>query len=94
MAVGDTVGLFADGHTFWAVFRLTSFIGALDFTFRFLAFHIANCVSGFLATGVASGRSFKIINILYLVLADGVTNCGAFRVIAFPGALRVAVWFR
>ncbi len=61
MAVGDTVGLFADGHTFGAVFRLTSFIGALDFTFRFLAFHIANGVSGFLATGVASGRSFKLL---------------------------------
>lgn len=64
LAVSDAVGLFANSDTFRAVFSLTSFVGALDFTFGFLALHVANCVSGFLATGVASRGSMKLKIIL------------------------------
>lgn len=54
MAVGDAVGLFADGDALGAVFGLARFIRALDFAFGFLALHVADCVSRFLAAGVAS----------------------------------------
>ena len=54
MTVGYTVRLFANCYTFRAVFSFTGFVRALDFTFRFLTFHITNSVSRFLATGVAS----------------------------------------
>ena len=50
------------------------------FTFRLLAFHITYCISGFLATGVASGR-----------LTHGVTNSRTFGVITLPSTLRVTL---
>jgi len=37
---------------------------------------------------------FKLKLIIYLVLTNWVTDCRAFRIVAFPGALRVAVGIR
>ena len=72
LAVGHTVRLFANCDTFGAVFRFAGFVRALDFAFRFLAFHITNGVSWFLATGVASRRSFK----LFMFLIFGTRRLG------------------
>lgn len=54
LTMSDAVRLFADSHTFRAIFSFTRLIRALNFTFRFLTFHITHCVSGFLAASVAS----------------------------------------
>jgi len=80
LAVSNAMRLFANCHTLGAVEHFTAFIGALNFTFRFFTLHIANCVLGFSATGVA-----------FRGLAYGIANGRAMRVITFPGALGMAL---
>jgi hypothetical protein len=49
LAMGNTVGLFADGHTFRAVFSFTGLVWAFNFTIGFFTFNITDSVSWFLA---------------------------------------------
>jgi len=44
LAMCHAMWSFADCYTFWAVKHLASFVWALDFTFRLLAFHVADGV--------------------------------------------------
>ena len=78
LAVGDAVRLFADGDALGAVEHLAAFIRAFNFTFRFLAFDIANGVLGLSARSVALRR-----------LAHWVANSRAVRIVTLPRALRV-----
>ena len=78
LAVGHTVRLFANCDTFGAVFRFAGFVRALDFAFRFLAFHITNGLSRFLATGVASRRSFKLFMFIIWYSQTGSQMAGHF----------------
>ena len=54
LAMSDAMWHFADGNTFWAIFSFTSFIWAFNFAFWFFAFNIANCISWFLTTCMAT----------------------------------------
>ena len=80
LAVSNAVRLFADSDAFRAVEHFASFIGAFNFTFGFLTFDIADGVLGFSTRSVTFRR-----------FADRVANCRAVRIIALPGALRVAL---
>jgi len=73
LAVGNAVGLFADGDALGAVEHFASFIRAFDLALGFLAFYVANSVFRLGAGSVAFGR-----------LANGVANRRAVRVVTFP----------
>ena len=49
LAMRDTMGRFADGHTFGAIFSLAGFVRAHDLAVGFLTFDITHCVFGLLA---------------------------------------------
>jgi hypothetical protein len=73
LAVSNAVGLFADSNTFRAVKHFASFIRALDLTFRFFTFYIANCVFRFSTASVAFWR-----------FTDWVANSRTMRIVTFP----------
>ena len=73
LTVSYTMRSFANCYTFWAIEHFASFIWAFNFTLRFLAFNIANCVFGFGTASVAFWR-----------FAYWVADSGAVWVITFP----------
>ena len=80
LAMSNAMRLFADSYALRAVEHLATFVRAFDFTFRFFAFDIANCVFRF-GTGSMAFRR----------LADWIADCRAMRIVAFPGALGMAL---
>jgi hypothetical protein len=82
LTVSDTVRLFANSDTLWAVEHFTTFIRAFNFTFGFFTFYITDGVLRFGTGGVTLGG-----------FANWVTYCWAVRIVAFPRALRVAFGF-
>jgi len=80
LAMSYAMRLFANSYALRAIKHFASFIRAFDFTFWFFAFDVANCVFR-LGTGSMALRRF----------ADWIANSRAMRIVAFPGALRVAL---
>ena len=73
LTVSDTMRLFADCYTFWAVEHLATFIWAFNFAFWFFAFYITDGVSWFSAGSMAFRR-----------FAYWVADSWAVRIVAFP----------
>ena len=73
LAMGNAVGLFAYCYALRAIEHFAAFVWALNFTFRFLAFYITNCISWLCATSMT-----------FRWLAYWVANCWAMWVITFP----------
>jgi hypothetical protein len=81
LAMSYAMRLFANSNTLRAIKHFTSFIGTFNFAFWFFAFNIANCVFRFSARSVAFRR-----------FANRIANSWAVGIIAFPGALRMALF--
>ncbi len=82
LAMSDAVRLFAYSNALRTVEHFATFIWAFNLAFGFFTFYITDCVFWFGARSVAFGR-----------LANGITNCWAMGIIAFPGALRMTLNF-
>jgi hypothetical protein len=80
LAMSDAMRLLAHRHAFRTIEHFASFIRAFNFTFRFLTFHVANCIFRF------STRSMA-----FWGFADWITNSWAMWIVTFPGTLRMAL---
>ena len=79
LAMSYAVRLLANSHALRTVKHFATFVWALNFTFRFLAFDVADGIPR-LSTGGMTPRRFT----------NGVANCWTMGVVALPRTLWVA----